>query len=183
MNQSINVSVRTPAMVIFPWRPMQPTTWSPTSFQICDFHSAFTHLGRNTRKYQDRLGENDDDEIRKLLEETYERNRAYQQDKASVLKKAALNSTKSMVQNKLSMQTATTPSASTMHWKASVGFSPLEHHFYSVLMGPSCSLTRTQSWTDGQNISTTFLTDPSLTTLKPLHWGLKLRWTPSLLSL
>ena len=70
------------------------------TFRDVIYSTAFSHLGQKMRKHQDWFDENDD-EIRKLLDEKNERNMAHQQDKASASKKAALNSCKSMVQAKL----------------------------------------------------------------------------------
>ncbi|KAJ1103987.1 hypothetical protein NDU88_001403 [Pleurodeles waltl] len=70
------------------------------AFRDVVYNTTLAHLDQNTRKQQDWLDDNDED-IRKLLDEKREAFRSLQQDTTSVSKKAAYNSIKSKVQGKL----------------------------------------------------------------------------------
>ncbi|KAJ1132651.1 hypothetical protein NDU88_010958 [Pleurodeles waltl] len=70
------------------------------AFRDVVYNTAIAHLDQNTRKYQDRLDDNDED-IQKLLDEKREAFRFLQQDTRSASKKAAYNSIKSKDQAKL----------------------------------------------------------------------------------
>ena len=63
------------------------------------YNTAFTHLGQNTRKHQDWFDENED--IRKLLDELHKTHGKYQQDKNFASEEAAYKSIKSKMQAKL----------------------------------------------------------------------------------
>ena len=127
-----------------------------TTFRDVIYSTASTHLGQNMRKHQDWFDENDD-EIRKLLEEKYEKNRIHQQDRASASKKAAFNSTKSMVQAKLrEMQDSwLTAKAEEIQQYADSNDSKRFYDALKTIYGPQSSGTSPLLSADG----TTLLTD------------------------
>jgi uncharacterized protein YukE len=144
------------------------------AFRDTVYNTALTHLGKNTRKHQDWFDENDE-LIKKLLDEKRQAHREFQQDTSFASKKTAFKSIKGKVQAKLremqdswlsnkadeTRRYADSNNSKRFYDALKAIYGPQSsglcvRSMSSVQTGPHHSPRRTQSWRDGQSTSTTF---------------------------